>query len=185
VTGLTREFSDALAPLRQRRSVHDPGRVLVDVAVVLADGGDAISDLGVLRDQPELFGPVASTATAWRVLDAVDEAMLIELRRARAVARERSWTQRDDVGRGVPAAKAAGRELRGLVFDLDATLIDEHSDTESAAATFKGGFGYHPLLCWLDNTGEALAGRLRPGNAGAVHRRRPHCGPRRCVGPDP
>jgi hypothetical protein len=61
---------------------------------------------------------------------------------------------------------AAGRELPGLVLDLDASLIDVHSDKQSAAATFKGGFGYHPSLCWLDNTGEALAGRLRPGNAG-------------------
>src|SRR5215207_7474418 len=59
VTGLVDEFSDAVASLRQRRSGHDPGRVLVDLAVVLADGGEAISDLGVLRDQPDLFGSVA------------------------------------------------------------------------------------------------------------------------------
>jgi hypothetical protein len=167
VTGLRREFSGALAPLRQRRGGHDPGRVLVDLAVMLADGGEAISDLAVLRDQPGLFGPVASTATAWRVLDAVDDRALAGLGQARAVARDRFWAQRDDLGRGVPAAMAAGRELPGLVLDLDASLINVHSDKQSAAATFKGGFGYHPLLCWLDNTGEALAGRLRPGNAGA------------------
>jgi hypothetical protein len=169
-TGLTRELSDALAPLRQRRSAHDPGRVLVDLAVMLADGGEAISDLAVLRDQPELFGRVASTATAWRVLDAVDDDVRAALRVARAQARDRLWAQRDEVGEvggGVPAAVAGGRELPGLVFDLDATLTEVHSDKEQAAATFKGGFGYHPLLCWLDNTGEALAGRLRPGNAGA------------------
>jgi hypothetical protein len=167
VCGLTGAFSEALAAVRRRRSVHDPGRVLVDLAVMLADGGEAISDLAVLRDQPGLFGPVASTATAWRVLDAVDDEVLAELRQARAVARERLWAQRDEVGRGVPAASAGGRALPGLVFDLDATLVEVHSDKESAAATFKGGFGYHPLLCWLDNTGEALAGRLRAGNAGA------------------
>lgn len=68
-SGLTDAFSDALAGLRERRSGHDPGRVLTDLAVLLADGGRAISDLAVLRDQPVLFGPVASTATAWRVLD--------------------------------------------------------------------------------------------------------------------
>jgi len=67
-TGLTEAFRDALAGLRERRSGHDPGRVLTDLAVLLADGGRSISDLAVLRDQPTLFGPVASTATAWRVL---------------------------------------------------------------------------------------------------------------------
>jgi hypothetical protein len=65
-TGLTTAFSDALAGLRERRSGHDPGRVLTDLAVLLADGGRSISDLAVLCDQPTLFGPVASTATAWR-----------------------------------------------------------------------------------------------------------------------
>jgi hypothetical protein len=69
VSGLTVEFGRRLVGLRRRRSVHDPGRVLVDVAVMLADGGEAISDLSVLRDQPELFGAVASTATAWRVAE--------------------------------------------------------------------------------------------------------------------
>lgn len=167
VSGLTAEFSDALALLRRRRAGHDPGRVLVDVAVMLADGGEAISDLAVLRDQPELFGSVASTATAWRVLDAVDDSLRAALRQARADARERLWLQRKDAGRGLRSASAGGRVLPGLVLDLDASLIDVHSDKEFAAATFKGGFGYHPLLCWLDNTGEALAGRLRPGNAGA------------------
>jgi hypothetical protein len=167
-TGLTQEFSDAAASHRQRRSAHDPGRVLVDLAVMLADGGETISDLAVVRDQPELFGSVASTATAWRVLDGVDGAVLGALRRARAVARERLWAQREDVGRGLPAALAGGRELPGLVVDLDASLVDAHSEKQCAAPNFKGGFGYHPLLCWLDNTGEALAGRLRAGNAGAV-----------------
>jgi Transposase DDE domain group 1 len=71
-SGLTVAFSDALAGLRERRSAHDPGRVLTDLAVLLADGGRSISDLAVLRDQPTLFGSVASTATAWRVLDRID-----------------------------------------------------------------------------------------------------------------
>ena len=88
VTGLVDEFSGAVASLRQRRSGHDPGRVLVDLAVMLADGGEAISDLGVLRDQPELFGSVASTATAWRVLDGVDESTLRVLRIGRTYESE-------------------------------------------------------------------------------------------------
>lgn len=67
-TGLTGGLSEALVSLRQRDSGHDPGRVAVDVAVMLADGGQAIADLAALRDQPQLFGAVASDPTAWRVL---------------------------------------------------------------------------------------------------------------------
>jgi len=165
--GLPSAFSDALCGLRERRAGHDPGRVLVDVAVMLADGGEAISDLAVLRDQPGLFGPVASTATAWRVLDGVDEQMLVRLRHARAVARERAWWLRAESGRGLPAASAGGRDWPGLVLDVDATLVEAHSEKQGAAAHFKGGFGFHPILVFLDNTNEALAGMLRPGNAGA------------------
>ncbi|TCM33817.1 DDE family transposase [Kribbella sp. VKM Ac-2568] len=163
VTGVPQAFSEALGGLRRRRSRHDPGRVLVDVAVMLADGGEAISDLAVLRDRPELFGAAASTATAWRVLDGVDETVLGRLRQARAVARERAWLARAELGRVLPSA--GGRLLPGLV--IDASLVRCHSEKESAAATFKGGFGYHPVLAFLDNTGEALAGLLRPGNAGS------------------
>jgi hypothetical protein len=129
--------------------------------------GEAISDLAVLRDQPELFGPVASTATAWRVLDGVDDGLLAGLRQARAVARERLWAQREDAGRKLPVSSAGGRDWPGLVVDVDATLVDVHSEKQLAAPNFKGGFGFHPLLVWLDNTNEALAGRLRPGNAAA------------------
>jgi hypothetical protein len=165
--GMTAAFSDALAGLRERRSCHDPGRVLVDVAVMLADGGEAISDLAVLRDQPGLFGSVASTATAWRVLDGVDDAALDRLRQARASARERAWLLRAEAGRDIPAATAGGRDWPGLVLDVDATLVEVHSEKQDAAAHFKGGFGFHPILVWLDNTNEALAGLLRPGNSGA------------------
>src|SRR5918994_2941282 len=94
VTGLTGAFSDALAGLRQRRGGHDPGRIAVDVAVMLADGGEAISDLAVLRDQAALFGPVASDPTAWRLLSDLDGAALDRLRAARAQARELAWAQR-------------------------------------------------------------------------------------------
>jgi len=165
--GLSAALAEVLTGLRQRRSLHDPGRVLTDLAVMLADGGQAISDLAVLRDQPTLFGSVASTATAWRVLDAVDTTTLHALRAARARARERAWLLRAEGGRPLPASRAGGRDVAGLVLDVDATLVEVHSEKEDAAAHFKGGYGYHPLLVWLDNTGEALAGLLRPGNAGA------------------
>ncbi len=119
VTGLTGAFSEALVGLRERRSAHDPGRVLTDLAVLLADGGETISDLAVLREQPGLFGAVAavaSTATAWRVLDAIDAGTLQRLRVARAAARERAWLSRTELGRELPAARAGGRTWPGLVL---------------------------------------------------------------------
>ncbi|MFF3062510.1 IS1380 family transposase [Streptomyces sp. NPDC057909] len=166
-TGLTAAYSAALRPLRPRGTGHDPGRIATDLAVMLADGGEAIADLAVLRDQGEVFGPVASTPTAWRLLADTGEAALASLRAARATAREVAWMQAAETGEGIPAARAGARELPGLVLDLDATLITCHSDKEQAAPTYKGGFGFHPLLCFLANTGEAVSGRLRPGNSGA------------------
>jgi hypothetical protein len=165
--GLPEVFDDAAGGRRRRRSAHPAGRVLTDLAVLLADGGQSISDLAVLRDQPDLFGPVASTATAWRVLDSVDDAVLTEVKRGRAVARERAWMLRAEAGRSMPAVRCGGIEVPGLVIDFDGSLVTCHSEKEFAAATFKHGFGYHPLLVWLDNTCEALAGMLRPGNAGS------------------
>ncbi|MGW5481811.1 IS1380 family transposase [Streptomyces sp. NPDC004008] len=167
VTGLTRAFSDALCRLRPRGTGHDPGRIATDLAVMLADGGQAIADLALLRHQAEVFGRVASTPTAWRLLAGIDSHALARLRTARAAARETAWLQAAETKNGIPAARAGGRDLPGLVLDIDATLVTCHSDKEQAAPTYKRGFGYHPLLCFLDNTGEALAGLLRAGNAGA------------------
>lgn len=151
--GLTRALSKGLAPGRRRRSAHDPGAVLRDVIVTIADGGDCLADLGVLREQPDLFGRVASSPTAWRVIEAVKPEQLKILREARRCAREQAW------------AKQAAPER--ITLDFDATLVTVHSEKEGAAGNFKGGFGFHPLLCYLDESGEALAGILRPGNAGA------------------
>jgi hypothetical protein len=168
--GLDARMAEVAGCGRVRRSAHEPGRVLTDLAVMLADGGVAISDLAVLREQPGLFGPVASTPTAWRTLQGLaarGQDGLRELRAARAGVRERAWLARAELGRAVPAVRAGGRTWRGLVIDVDATLVTAHSEKESAAPTFKGGFGFHPLLAFLDNTNEALAAILRPGNAGA------------------
>lgn len=165
-TGLADAMSDALAPLRQRASGHDPGRVALDVAVMLADGGEAISDLAVLRGQSELFGPVASKATVWRLLNSLDAAAVDRIRAARALAREVAWAQAAETGRMV-SSSVAGYTIPGFVLDVDATIVVCHSDKASAAKTWKRTFGYHPLLCFLDATGEALAGILRPGNAGS------------------
>ena len=151
--GLTAALSAAMAPTKQRRRGHDRGEVLVDVAVMLADGGETISDVAVLRDQSALFGEVASHPTVWRTLEAIDTAVLERINTARAQARANAW--------------AAGADPGFYVIDIDATLIGSHSEKEHAAPTYKRGFGFHPLLAYLDGTGEALAGLLRPGNAGS------------------
>jgi hypothetical protein len=124
--------------------------------------------VAALADQAALFGPVASDSTCWRLLDQLDAARLGAVASARAAAREVVWAQRAELtGDPFPAARAAGRELPGLVIDLDASLVVCHSEKEQAAATFKKTFGYHPLLAFCDNTGEFLAARLRKGNAGS------------------
>jgi hypothetical protein len=153
--GLSAGLSGAMAPTRQRRSAHDPGRVVVDLAVMVADGGTSLSDLKVLRDQPDLFGHVASDPTAWRTLDSVDSVRLAAIDAVRAAARRTAW-------------EAGARPPKDfIVLDFDATLVTSHSEKEQAAPTYKRGFGHHPLMCFADATGEALAGQLRPGNAGS------------------
>ena len=139
---------------------HFPGQVLADLAVSIADGATSIMGLKVLRDQPGLFGQVASEPTAWRVLDKVSEDRLPALRAGRAKARAAAW--------GAGAAPDLSGEL---VLDFDATVVVAHSEKEGAAPTWKHTFGFHPLYCFLDrpevSSGEALAGLLRPGNAGS------------------
>jgi hypothetical protein len=151
--GLTDALSDAMAPTKVRCRGHDRGEVLVDLAVMIADGGETISELRVLRDQPELFGVVASHPTAWRTLHAVDAAALERIKTARAATRAAAWAKGVDPG--------------FYVIDIDATLVGAHSDKQEAAPTYKHGFGFHPLVAYLDATGEALAGMLRAGNAGS------------------
>jgi Transposase DDE domain group 1 len=165
---LLRELADRLGLTRalgwhqpSGRRCHPDAAVLRDLAVMLADGGDCLSDLAALRDQPELFGPVASTPTAWRVVEriATNPDGLARLRAARAHARARAW------------AAGAHPDLEPLVVDADATLVLAHSDAkQGAAGTYKHTFGFHPLLAYLDRgqaPGEPLAGILRPGNAPA------------------
>jgi hypothetical protein len=141
------------------RRRHRDAAVLRDLAVLLADGGDCLSDLAVLRDQPALFGPVASTPTAWRVIERAgqDPDGLARLRAARAHARARAW------------AAGGDPDVELLIVDADATLVLAHSEAkEGAAGTYKHTFGFAPLLAYLDRgqaPGEPLAGLLRPGNA--------------------
>lgn len=159
-TGLVAGVTAALRDTYRGPWLHAPGRVFTDLAVAVADGADAIGGIAVLGDREQVFGPVASMPTAWRVLDRVDELHVPRLQRARAVAREAAW------------AAGGGPDLAaGLCLDFDATITIAHSEKENAAATWKKSFGFHPLLCFLDRPdiagGEALAGLLRPGNAGS------------------
>ncbi len=169
--GLTAALSEATGGLRARRAGHDPGRVLVDVAVAIADGAVTITDVQALADQQGLHGSagsVASTPTIWRVLAGIDEAMLAQIRLARAQARDRAWLARGELtGTELPGSRAADTTITDVVIDLDATLVTAHSEKQDARGNFKGGFGHHPLGAWLDNTNEALAMALRPGNAGS------------------
>ena len=153
--GLTRALSSRLAAIRQWRRGHDPGRMTRDLAVMLADGGECVSDLGAVRDERSLFGPVASDSTALRMVDRVasEPGLLEAVRSAHAQARERFWTLH-----GAPER---------LTIDVDATLITAHSEKENAAGSYKGGFGFFPLQAYTDETREALGGLLRPENAGA------------------
>jgi hypothetical protein len=158
--GLVDGVSAALIDTYKAVPVHAPGRVFTDLAAAVADGADAISGIAALADREELHGSVASVPTAWRLLDRIDEQHLGAVREARAGARVRAW------------AAGAGPDLSGgLIVDVDSTITIAHSEKQNAAATWKKTFGFHPLLCFLDRpdvaAGEALAGLLRPGNAGS------------------
>jgi hypothetical protein len=159
-TGLVGAVNGALIDTYRGLPVHAPGQVFADLAVAIADGADAVSGIAVLRDRQELFGPVASMPTAWRLLDRIGEDHLPAVRAARGVGRARTW------------AGGGGPDLdKELHLDFDATITIAHSEKEDAAPTFKKTFGFHPLLCFLDRAevggGEALAGLLRAGNAGS------------------
>ncbi len=152
--GLSTGLSTAMAPTKKRQRGHDRGRVLVDLAVAVADGATTFSDLRVLLAQPDLFGEVASVSTTWRTLDAIDDSALERIVAARAEARKKAWK--------------AGMDPGSYVIDIDGTLVTSDSDfKQGAAATYKKGFGFHPMMSYLDATGEPLAGLLRPGNAGS------------------
>jgi hypothetical protein len=165
-TGLTGRLSRALRR-RGFEPVHDRGRVLTDTAVMIADGGRVLSDLATVRDQGELFGPVASDPTLRRALNQIDPVALDRIAAARAAVRRQVWQLIAARHGGIPASRVADRDLgKQIVIRLDATMIPSHSDKQGAAANFKG-YGHHPLASFCDNTGEALVVKLRPGTAGS------------------
>jgi hypothetical protein len=169
VSGLDQLLAAGLAPWRKPRTVHDPAKVVVDLAIALGLGGDCLADIGLLRAEPWLFGLVASDPTVSRTIDALAKdasAALKAINTARAAARARVW---ELAGENAPHAGIDA--AAPLVIDLDATLVTAYSAKQSAAATYKRGFGFHPLWAFADHgsegTGEPLAVLLRPGNAGS------------------
>lgn len=137
--------------------VHDRGKVLIQTALVLAGGGECCLDIEHLRVGADLFGSVPSDTTVARTFGEITPGIRTGLAAAMAPIRDRVWSQ-------LPA----GQDTDRVVLDIDASLIEVHSENKvDAAPTFKGGFGFHPMFCFADRTGEALAGKLRAGNAGA------------------
>ena len=130
-SGLTAAMSHAMGGCGISWHTHDPGVVLTHLAVAIADGADCWSDLAVLREQAELFGPVASQATAWRAIEAVTAPELRGVAGAMAAGRAQVWAAAADGGPG------------GLTIDFDATLVTAHSDKQDATPTYKHGFGFH------------------------------------------
>lgn len=166
-TGLTGALSTALRR-RGFTPVHDRGRVLVDTAVCIADGGRVLSDLATLRDQGELYGPVASDPTLWRALEEIDAAQREWIATARAKIRRRVWALIEARHGQLPASRVTDVDLGPtVVIRMDATIQIAHSAKQQATGTFKGTYGHHPLTAWCDNTGESLAFLLRPGRAGS------------------
>src|SRR5262249_55668364 len=148
------------------RAVHDPGKIVTDLVVALALGGDCLADAAMLRAQPELFGPVASDPVVSRLITALAAdapRSLKAIRAARASARMRAWA--------LAGAAAPGADGGLIPLDVDATIVTACSDKEQAAPTWKKTFGFHPLTVFADHGpdggGEPLAIMLRPGNAGS------------------
>ena len=167
--GLDRALSTTLAPWRKPLAIHDPGKVVCDLAVALALGGDCLADVAVLRGEPAVFGLVASDPTVSRTIDTLAgdaSRALAAIAAARAAARKTAWS-----AAGEHAPDHGVDADRPLVIDTDATLITAHSEKEQAAPTFKRGFGFHPLWAFADHgqhgSGEPLAFLLRKGNAGS------------------
>jgi hypothetical protein len=165
-TGLDRSLPAALERWRPARAVHGPGKIITDLAVALALGGDCLADMAMVRAQPELFGPVASDPVVSRLvarLSADAPRALKAIRSARAAARARAWELAGDAAPGTDGAL--------ITVDIDATIVTSCSEKDQATPTWKKTYGFHPLTVFADHgaggSGEPLAIMLRPGNAGS------------------
>ncbi|MCS3790023.1 hypothetical protein HNP11_004224 [Tsukamurella ocularis] len=167
--GLNTALTSGLSRWRTLTAVHDPGKIVADLVVSIAAGGDCLTDAAQLRAQPAVGGKVASDSTVSRligVLAADPDRALAAITAATAAARAHAWQLAGD-----DAPDYAINGEQPLIIDLDATLVTAHSEKENAAPNFKRGFGFHPLLAFVDHglrgTGEPVAVLLRPGNAGS------------------
>jgi hypothetical protein len=150
-------------------AVHDPAKVILDLAVAVALGGDALADAAVVRSEPGVYGPVASEATISRTIAALAKnARKVEraVAAARKAARQAAWQRA-----GTDAPNHEISATNPVVVDIDATIILAHSQKEAAAPTFKKTYGFHPLVAFVDHgpggAGEPLTMLLRKGNAGS------------------
>jgi hypothetical protein len=165
--GLTGSLGPALARAGKFPLV-DRGLALVSLAVAIALGATSMNDIALLAHHAPVLGAEPSDTTVRRTLELANPATLGKIAKARARARAHVWELVAATPAGFPWLVIAGKLLAGwLVIDLDATLITARSGKEGAAATFKMGYGFHPLGAWLANTAESLAMVLRPGNAGS------------------
>jgi hypothetical protein len=155
--GLGDALSARIPPAGERLCVHDRGKVLTQAMLMLAGGGESCADIEALRAQERLLGAVPSDSTRYRTFRQIDAGTLAGSWEAMAGIRAEVWRRSSVTNTAEP-----------VVLDIDATLVEVHSEhKEGTAPTYKRGFGFHPMLCFADATGEALAARLRPGNAGA------------------
>jgi hypothetical protein len=167
ITGLQGGLSAGVGRWRRSRAVHDPGKIVTDLAVAVALGGDCLADAAVLRAEPALFGLVASDPVVSRLVTRLAgdaPAALKAIRSARAAARQQAWQLAGD------DAPGSGGDL--IPVDIDATIVTSHSEKEQAAPTWKKTYGFHPLAVFADHgaegQGEPLATAFDP--AGNLYR---------------
>lgn len=149
---------------------HRPGKILGSLALMLAGGGEQVTDVDQLRAAPALFGAVASDATISRFMGRVKdqpEAFAHGFATMQRTLRSKVW---EAAGKRSPARRATAQDP--LIIDIDASLVHVHSEKENATGTYKGGYGFSPLIAMVDygagnGTGEVLAILMRPGNKGA------------------
>ena len=158
--GMGDSMSEAVPWRGERAFAHDRGKVLVHAGLMLAGGGESCADIETLAaggDRP-LLEPVCSDTTLWRTLNQdLTPEVVDAVWAAVASVRAKVWARSSATTGGDP-----------VVLDIDASLVEIHSENKQQAAPhFKRGFGFHPMFCFADATGEALAAVLRPGNAAA------------------
>ena len=155
--GVPDTLSAVIPPAGERLPVHDRGKVLTHAMLMLTGGGNSCADIEQLRVEGRLFGAVASDSTTYRTFRQITPVVRADLHVAFGQVRRKVW-----------ARSSATNNTGPVVLDIDASLVQIHSENkEGTAATYKGGFGFHPMFCFADATGETLASMLRPGNAAA------------------